>query len=143
LAGKKADTYPLLQAFVDENHLSESVDFIGAVEDVYALLATCHLAVFSSNKEGLPNGILECMAAGLPVVATDIHGAREALGNDCQELVKDFDYERIDFLFQSFYLDADMRKMIGSRNRLRIEGEFKIEFLIDKYLTLFENKNYR
>ncbi len=136
LAGKKADTYPMLQAFVDEHKLGDSVQFLDVVEDVYALLATCHLAVFSSNKEGLPNGILECMAAGLPVVATDIHGAREALGGD-DYLVESGDCEKLLALIQMLYFNPNHRTELGSKNRIRIEEEFKIGKLIQDYLTLF------
>jgi glycosyltransferase involved in cell wall biosynthesis len=52
------------------------------VDDVAGLLGACDMGVLSSRSEGLPNALLESMAAGLPVVATDIAGVREALGID-------------------------------------------------------------
>jgi len=50
--------------------LGESVKFLGMVNDVSGLLHSCDLYVHSSVSEGLPNAVLEAMAAGLPVVAT-------------------------------------------------------------------------
>jgi len=136
LAGKKADTYPMLQEFVDKNHLGESVYFLGAVEDVYALLATCHLAVFSSNHEGLPNGILECMAAGLPVIATDIHGAREALGEEVK-FIKNQDHLGFYLAILEMYQHTEKRKKIGIANRARVASNFALS----KLVIQFENVN--
>ena len=69
-----------IKALVRELNLGESVKFLGPVDDVAGLLSAVDLAVFSSKSEGCPNGVLECMASGLPMVATDIPGIREAVG---------------------------------------------------------------
>ena len=138
LAGKKADIYPMLQEFVDEHKMGDSVQFLGVVEDVYALLATCHLAVFSSNKEGLPNGILECMAAGLPVIATDIHGAREALGKS-EFLVESGNFDSLGAAILKFYQQAENRKTIGNLNRTRVKESFSIPKMIAQYQAVIEN----
>ncbi len=138
LAGKKADTYPMLQSYVDENGLVETVDFVGVVEDVYRLLATCHLAVFSSTKEGLPNGILECMATGLPVIATNIHGAREALGN-ADYLIKMEDYRSLSNMIMRFHQQKENRMAIGKKNRNRVKDKFAISQLITQFQSIIEN----
>jgi glycosyltransferase involved in cell wall biosynthesis len=68
------------------NELSRSLElggrlsFLGNVQDVPALLRECHVGVLVPKKnEGLSNSILEYMAAGLPVVATDCGGNREVV----------------------------------------------------------------
>ena len=53
--------------------------FIGRCEDVGSLFSISDVCVLSSRAEGFPNAILEYMAAGRPVVATDVGGAREAI----------------------------------------------------------------
>jgi glycosyltransferase involved in cell wall biosynthesis len=67
--------------------LGRSVRFLGYVDDVGGLLEASDVAVLSSRSEGLPNAVLEPMAKGLPVVATDIPGVREAVGPDGVALV--------------------------------------------------------
>lgn len=55
------------------------VVFLGPREDVPDVLATVDIGVLSSHEEGFSNALLEMLAAGLPVVATDVGGNREAL----------------------------------------------------------------
>ena len=53
--------------------------FLGQRHDVADLLACCDIAVLPSQAEGFPNALLEYMAAGLPVIATDVGGNREVI----------------------------------------------------------------
>lgn len=57
--------------------IAEAVTWLGRRDDVPALLASLDLLVSSSWWEGFPTVILEAMAAGVPVVATDVSGSRE------------------------------------------------------------------
>jgi glycosyltransferase involved in cell wall biosynthesis len=59
--------------------IKDDVFFIGRCDRVADLLFASDIGVASSNAEGFANAILEYMAAGLPVVATDVGGAREAI----------------------------------------------------------------
>jgi glycosyltransferase involved in cell wall biosynthesis len=56
------------------------VQFVGAQDDVQPWLAAADVVVLPSRWEGLPYVVLEAMAVGTPVVATDVTGVREALG---------------------------------------------------------------
>jgi len=80
IAGRFGTTHERLKALAFDLCLGDSVRFLGEVNDIPGLLKAVDLGVFSSRSEGSPNGVLECMAAGLAVVATDIPGVREALG---------------------------------------------------------------
>lgn len=59
--------------------LSKNVLFLGRRKDIPELLACCNLSVLPSEAEGLPNALLEAMAAGLPVVATRVGGTPEVI----------------------------------------------------------------
>jgi len=80
LAGRFDGTECELLKLSAELQLGDRVRFIGSVSDIAGLLGAVDLFVFSSKSEGLPNAVIEAMAAGLPVVGTDIPGIREALG---------------------------------------------------------------
>jgi glycosyltransferase involved in cell wall biosynthesis len=67
------------QQLIDELRLTDKVRLLGSVTDVPAFLATLDVAVLPSRAEGLSNALLEYMAAGRPIVATDVGGNRALL----------------------------------------------------------------
>ena len=58
------------------------VDFLGYRNDIAKLLQMCDIAVASSLREGLPVNIMEAMACGLPVIASENRGHRELIINN-------------------------------------------------------------
>jgi glycosyltransferase involved in cell wall biosynthesis len=68
-----------IKALTGELGLAADVFFTGTCKDVAGLLAVSKIGVLSSRAEGFSNSILEYMAASLPVVVTDVGGAREAV----------------------------------------------------------------
>lgn len=67
--------------------VSHAVDFLGHRDDVPAQLAGSDLYAFPSLTEAFPNGLIEGMAAGLPVVASDAPGINELIRQDCTGLL--------------------------------------------------------
>jgi L-malate glycosyltransferase len=65
------------EAQARELGMQENFMFLGRRSDIPDLLASCDIAVLPSRAEGLPNAILEYMAAGLPAVATGVGGNAE------------------------------------------------------------------
>jgi glycosyltransferase involved in cell wall biosynthesis len=61
--------------------VADRVQFLGPRNDIPGLLSAMDLGVMSSHEEGFSNALLEKLAAGLPVVATDVGGNPEALEN--------------------------------------------------------------
>lgn len=68
-----------LEAYADQLGIGGDVSFLGLRDDIPALLAATDLAVLSSVQEGFSNAIIEAMAAGRPVVATNVGGNAEAI----------------------------------------------------------------
>lgn len=68
------------QALIDELGLTDNVRLLDEVVDIPAFLATLDVAVLPSRAEGFSNALLEYMAAGRPIVATDVGGNAEVLG---------------------------------------------------------------
>ena len=73
---------PSLEAQATDLRLGDRVHFLGHRDDPASLLARADVFVLPSHVEGLPLSVLEAMAAGVPVVATDIGGTREAVENE-------------------------------------------------------------
>lgn len=70
-----------MQSLIQGEGLDSVITLTGPVDDVRPYLAAMDVAVLCSHTEGFSNSILEYMAAGLPVIATDVGGNREALGD--------------------------------------------------------------
>jgi glycosyltransferase involved in cell wall biosynthesis len=139
LLGKDADNKQVIDEFIHENNLQNSVKCMGVINNVSDFLKTCHIGVFSSVKEGLPNGILECMAATLPVVATKMQGAIEALGESYPFLSNPKDYNSMAQHLLYLMEDSNECLALGLRNRHRIEELFSADKMIDNYLSVFFN----
>jgi len=65
-----------------EKHASDHIRFLGARSDIRDLYAASDVFVLPSLWEGMPNAMLEALASGLPVVATDVGGVSEIVEND-------------------------------------------------------------
>jgi len=68
-----------LEGLCRELGIGSVVRFMGSCLDIPAILAGMDIGVLSSSSESFSNSILEYLAAGLPVVCTDVGGAREAV----------------------------------------------------------------
>lgn len=107
-----------VRRLVLERGLESRVDFLGARDDVAEILARSQIFILPSNWEGFPLTILEAMRAGLPVVASDVGGVREAVvdgvtgylipRDDVQVLI-----ERLTRLIR----DDGLRTTLGIRSR--------------------------
>jgi glycosyltransferase involved in cell wall biosynthesis len=79
IAGRSGNASASLQQIVDERNLGEQVRFLGHRQDIPEILAAADLFVFPSLYEGLGGALIEAMAAGLPIVATDLPVLREVV----------------------------------------------------------------
>jgi glycosyltransferase involved in cell wall biosynthesis len=73
---------PRLRERARELGIAQRVHWLGRRDDVVDVVAGCDVFVLSSRNEGMANVMLEAMAAGTPVIASDISGVRTAVGED-------------------------------------------------------------
>ena len=107
-------------AALEAQGLSDRVELLGARENVSELLARADLFVLSSRSEGFPVSILEAMAAGLPVVATDVGGVAEAvLDGETGILVPPADPEALAAALERLVDDVELRHHLGAAGRAR------------------------
>jgi glycosyltransferase involved in cell wall biosynthesis len=130
-------THHSSKAMAYDLELGQSVRFLGQVQDVSGLLSAVDLGVFSSRSESSPNGVLECMAAGLVVAGTDIQGIREAVGPEGEQfLAPPGDAEALAEKILRLAAAPEQRAGIGAANRLRIETEFSPAQMCEQVLAL-------
>jgi glycosyltransferase involved in cell wall biosynthesis len=131
------DTYPECERLTREAGMESTVRFLGGITDVPALLAACDMTAFSSRNEGMPNGVLECMAAGKAVVATDLPGIRDALGPDCADvLVTPGSSDQLARKLLDVLRNRKKRESLGEANAVRIRTEFSVDRMVERHLQV-------
>ena len=128
-----------LKQFATELRVADKVHFIGRCDDVPGLLKASYACVLTSSAEGFSNSLIEYMAAGKPVVATDVGGAREAL----QESVTGFLVPSEDDTVMAERLlgllnDESKAKQMGEAGRADVRKRFSLESQLSNVLTLFD-----
>ncbi len=128
-----------IQAFAHEQGVGDFTFFLGRCEHVPDLLTISDVCVLSSKAEGFSNAILEYMAAGRPVVATDVGGAREALvEGETGYLVASGDDETMAERVISLLREPERMKAMGRRARRIVEDNFSCESQLRRTEELYE-----
>jgi len=106
---------------------------------VTAILARCDLFVLSSIEEGMPNALLEAMAAGLPSVVTDVGGNAEALVDDeTGYLVPAGRPDALAARMIEILHDPERRRAQSLAARRRYEQSFTLDRMTDAYHALYD-----
>ena len=128
-----------VRSLLDEAGLSEIAWLPGDREDVPELLRSMDIFVLPSLAEGISNTILEAMASGLPLVATDVGGNSElVVRNKTGFLVPRSNPVALSQAIQRYIDDPDLRRLHGSRARRRCEDEFSIDTMVLRYQELYD-----
>ena len=125
--------------------LHQNIFFLGGSrKDIRNIMHAFDIGVLLNNTkghgEGISNAIMEYMAAGLPVIATDAGGTPELVKDKISGfLVPAFDpeivVEKINYLLKN----EQIRKEMGQKGKKIIEAEFNLGKMVSSYLNLYQN----
>lgn len=137
LAGDGPSREALYRA-VQNLHLNDCVHFLGTVMTIEEIYQAIDIFILNSKSEGMSNTILEAMACGLPIVATDV-GANPQLVCDgqCGILVKSEDTNALCNMLGKLVENAPLRHMMGKNGRSRVESNFSIERMVQDYADFY------
>ncbi len=129
-----------LRRLADALGVSSRVHFLGEQSDVAPCLAQMDVYVQASVAEGMPNSVLEAMAASLPVVATAVGGTPEVvLDGQTGLLVAPGDPSALGEALLALLADRSLAERFGRAGRARVEAHFgeermlrQIEALLDR-----------
>ena len=128
-----------IQRQVDKHGLGERVTFPGWSDDIPSLMASLDLLLLPSGWEGMPNVILEAMAAGIPVVSFAVHGISELLGNtDSPQVAAASDYQSLCQKVVDIARSPDLSRQLGQRNAISAE-QFSIPEMVARYNQLYDD----
>jgi glycosyltransferase involved in cell wall biosynthesis len=110
----------------------------GERSDVFRILRAADLAVLASTREGFSNVVLECLAAGLPLVATDVGGNREAMdGEAAGLLVPARDVEALAAALERMLAGEALRRE-KAEGALRRARRFDLERTVDETEAIYD-----
>jgi glycosyltransferase involved in cell wall biosynthesis len=114
------------------------VEFLGEVQDVPGLLRRAGVFVLPSLSEGLALTVLEAMACGLPVVATQVGGTPEAvLEGETGLLVPAEDPRALADALLRVHRDATLARTLGTAGRARAHAHFDARVMVRRYESLY------
>ncbi len=121
------------------------ITWLGPRKDIAALLASAHIACQpSSYREGLPKSALEAMAAGKPLVATDIPGCREAVVDHVTGLlVPPRNPPALAAALKTLIDDPALRARMGAAARARAVENFSDAIICQKTLLVYDSLQSR
>ena len=130
--------YNHIRQTYENNQNSNGLYYLGKQVDVESIISIFDIGVLTTYTEGISNSIMEYMALGKPVIATDGGGTKELLNNkisgylisvgDKKDLV-----DKLIFLINH----PSISKEMGRNGRKIIKAKFNIDLMIDKYKKLY------
>lgn len=119
--------------------IAKQVSFLGSRDDIADILHAADIGVLASHEEGLPNAILEYMAAGLPVVATAVGGVPElVIPHETGLLVPARDVVRLTDALGRLIADQGLRSRFGAAGQERVRKTFAIERTLEQYAQVYD-----
>jgi glycosyltransferase involved in cell wall biosynthesis len=120
--------------------ISRAVEFLGVRSDVDELLRSSSMLLLSSRTEGIPLTVLEAMAAGLPVVATDVGGTSEAVADGCTGLlVPAGDAQALASAALAILDRPDRATAMATQGIARVKEHFDVRDMVGRYEALYES----
>jgi glycosyltransferase involved in cell wall biosynthesis len=118
--------------------LTDRVLFTGGRSDAREIIARAQILTFSSDWEGLSIAALEALAAGTPVVSTDVEGMRELLAGGAGAIVPLDDGTALGGRLLTLLNDKPARLAMGRTGQELIARNFSLKRMVDAYVQLYE-----
>jgi glycosyltransferase involved in cell wall biosynthesis len=127
-----------LERRAQELRLSGQIRFLGSVADVWTCLYAADVFVLSSLQEGISNALLEAMAVGLPVVATDVPGNSTVIRDGINGmLIRNGDAAQLAERLKSVLVDTEQAHALGTAARRTIVEQYDIRLIAARYRELY------
>lgn len=116
---------------------ADAIHFLGPRRDVPGLLALADVMLLPSIADALPMAVLEAMALGVPIVASDVGDTREALGDEAGISVPPGDVGALAEAWTRVLTDAELRAGLARAGATRAR-QFDASLMVRRYAALFD-----
>jgi glycosyltransferase involved in cell wall biosynthesis len=127
-----------LRGVIGQQRMDRHITLVGPREDAQTLLPGFDIFVLTSRAEGLPNTVMEAMAAGLPCICTDVGGCRELVSDGVTGYLVPSDDERaLAKRILDLVANPAARVSMGRRGKDRVGTDYTVERLASRVQTIF------
>ena len=134
----KDDYYEMLNQFIADNNLNNSIYFYGSCPDVKHILSQCEIGVLSSKSEGLPIALLEYGQAGLAVIATNVGDCNLVINsNEVGQLIESENEEVLQIALNHYISDIKERNKVAMNLNKRVDDHYSQQAVIDKLKEVY------
>jgi glycosyltransferase involved in cell wall biosynthesis len=125
-----------------ENWQDEGIiEWLGFQKDIFSLLASSHIVVLPSYREGLPKSLIEACAVGRPIVTTNVPGCRDVVTDGLNGLLVPVrDSASLAEALEKLIGNDSLRSEMGRQGRAVAERKFSIESVLNKTFAIYERK---
>lgn len=128
-----------LEKYRDQVEIADRVHFLGERPDAKEIIACLDCFWLASDYEGQSNALMEAMAAGVPVVASDIPGNRDlVVPAETGFLVETGDRAAFAQKTETILSDPDLAERLGTQGRQRMQTEFSISRMVERYSDYYQ-----
>lgn len=129
-----------LEALAESLGLGQRVRFAGHVSDLPPLYAGFDVFALSSDTEQMPLAVMEAMAAGLPIAATDVGDVRDMLAPENQPFIAALDETALARSLAALLGDSTLRSRVGVANRAKALVAFDQAAMFRAYRALWRGE---
>ena len=132
---RDVETQQIVHEYLNSNDLPFRVQFTGFIDDVEEMMAAVDLFALPSYREGMPRTIIEAMASGKPVIASDIRGCREEVSHgETGLLVPVRDADALGQGIVDILKSPTLARSMGEKGRERAAQYFDEQLVMDRQL---------
>lgn len=133
-----------LKEKVEEKSLEENIFFLGFRDDAPEVLRCLDTFLLPSLREGLPLSMIEAMATGLPVIASEAGGIPEVFASEkFGFLIDPMDVERLSAAMNTIIsLPSDERLTLGESSRKRALDHFQAKRMVKEYEAFYDKLSH-
>jgi len=128
-----------LKKAVNELMLQDKVSFLGFRRDVPELMASSDIFILASRHEGLTRAIMEAMAVGLPIIATDVRGNRDLVkSGENGYLVPLDDVEQTAIAIERLINSENLRRSMGEKSKELVK-QYDLQCILKEMEKIYDN----
>lgn len=134
--GEKEDA---LKANIANYNSRNNILFLGDRNDVAEILAISDVFILPTEKEGMSNAIMEAMAAGKPIITTDIPENKNLIRNEETGILFPVNNAKsLQEAIESLMSNLNLRMKLGQNAQRKVEKEFDIQIIASRFAEFFE-----